>query len=535
MTADGVPMGGDGVPTGVDGAPTGGDGGLTGDESPAGGGSPATAAGGLAGDESPVGGTWSPDAVGRAPGFLVATLDDTGTVRGVGPAVAEVLGVAPADLIGRRALVLVHPGDLPVVAGAAARVLAGVEVTGVRVRLARADGGWCPLVAAARRGGDGLVHVLCWAMPADDPPPRSGEPQVADGVDPGGALGAEDHETLVRALLDRMPVPLAAVDPGGVVRFANHELCRLLGVGSVQDVLGRTVTDDDRLGALVGEVSAIVAAASEAVGAPDGPEPPSWHDTVTIAGPDGARTLMVVRRAVLDDGGRALAVIALATDVSERLGSEERARERSQVLDAVLQASPDVISIVDRGGVVVRHNAHQAGYVDTPAVPLRLEDVLNLVHPEDLGALTAQYAAAMAGGRDAFSARYRLRHRDGRWVTVDSYIRIERDDDGRMVHMVAVTRDVGARQRADLVRQQALAAAEAADAALTEALERVSLAVRTPLDAVIGFAQLLELDGAEVLGAAGAAALRAVLDAGRSVQAMVDRAVGLVDTGHHAG
>jgi diguanylate cyclase (GGDEF)-like protein/PAS domain S-box-containing protein len=74
---------------------------------------------------------------------IVQTLDATGIVTYVSPAVEAIMGYRPEDVVGRNGMSFIHPDDLPM----ASRTLAGLAqdaslITRIEVRLRHADGSW---------------------------------------------------------------------------------------------------------------------------------------------------------------------------------------------------------------------------------------------------------------------------------------------------------------------------------------------------------------------------------------------------------
>ena len=113
------------------------------------------------------------------------------------------------------------------------------------------------------------------------------------------------------------------------------------------------------------------------------------------------------------------------------------------------------------------------------------------VHPDDLAAAHAAFAAVAGGDLDEHSVTARVTAVDGRERTLRGVVRAERDADGRVERVVGVGVDVTAQlaHQAELV--EALDRAEAA-ARLKEAiLANMSHEIRTPLTAVIGYAEML--------------------------------------------
>ncbi|WP_077035092.1 HAMP domain-containing sensor histidine kinase [Pelomonas sp. KK5] len=125
--------------------------------------------------------------------------------------------------------------------------------------------------------------------------------------------------------------------------------------------------------------------------------------------------------------------------------------------------------------------------------------------------------------RDAelFRQRYRI-HPPGvaeRHVEIAAVMRGELDAGDR--RMIGIVRDVSAgvrQERAELDR----ATAQRAAAARMEFLSRLSHELRTPLNAVLGFSDLLALDGAEPLSERQRQRVQLIADAGRHLLRLVD-------------
>ena len=179
-------------------------------------------------------------------------------------------------------------------------------------------------------------------------------------------------------------------------------------------------------------------------------------------------------------------------DVTERRQADEAVREREATLQAVVKASPDIISIIDAEGRVrsmspaieritgrraddgIGHNAFSA----------------EGIHPDDLEPFVAAQRQVLGGRRESAAVRLRVRHADGHWVTLEAHSRPLAALGGLLV----VSRDVTEQAAFDEQLRLAKLAAEQANEAKSEYLSRMSHELRTPLNAILGFAQLLELD-----------------------------------------
>ena len=151
------------------------------------------------------------------------------------------------------------------------------------------------------------------------------------------------------------------------------------------------------------------------------------------------------------------------------------------------------------------------------------------VHPEDLTPMLGQLRSHLEGRTDHYEFEFRMRAADGSYRPVLSRGRVvERAPDGQPLRMIGTLTDLSARQEVDKLRVER-DRAEAASRAKTELLARFTHEMRTPLNAVIGFAKLLS----ERLGQADTAVQRQQLahieQAGWQLLAMVDDVLDLAD------
>jgi signal transduction histidine kinase len=119
-----------------------------------------------------------------------------------------------------------------------------------------------------------------------------------------------------------------------------------------------------------------------------------------------------------------------------------------------------------------------------------------------------------------FSVRCRLALHDGGWRHVELHAHAREPRDGQATRVVGVVRDRSADAQAEQLRLDKEAAEHSARAK-SAFLSRVSHELRTPLHAILGFAQLMQMDSAEPLGPAQATRVRQVRASGEQLLALV--------------
>ena len=399
-----------------------------------------------------------------------------------------------------------HPDDAAAVTTAWDALASGTEVTGLLARVL---------------SGDGAVRSVDWTLSAD----------TARGVvhcagrdatdDHEAAQRLRDDEAILRAILDHSPASIYVKDLHGRYLLVNRQWSRVTGIPA-EAAVGATASASwpaDAAAIAVHERALLRAG-----------EPQVTDDRMHARA--GVRDFRVSRFLLYDDNGSPYAMGGIATDITARTEAERTLAGRERLLATVLQASPDIITLLDRDGSVQQVSSADGDvlgshYQNQPATA----DLRSRVHPDDHAAVAAAFSAMVDGATPLVRVRFRVLHTDGHWVTLDSRGQALYDEAGAFAGAVIVSRDMTARILSEHRLRDAREAAERASRTKSEFLSRMSHELRTPLNAILGFAQLLQMDD---LPPERAEAVDHILRAGRHLLDLIDEVLDIarIESGH---
>jgi PAS domain S-box-containing protein len=116
-----------------------------------------------------------------------------------------------------------------------------------------------------------------------------------------------------------------------------------------------------------------------------------------------------------------------------------------------------------------------------------------LVYPEDREYVLKQLSDHLEGQTEIYKAEYRIRTKNGDWKWIlDVGKIVEYHKEGKPKRAAGVHHDINERKRAELELETAKLLAEKANQLKSEFLAQISHEIRSPLNAVLNFSQLLK-------------------------------------------
>ncbi|HKQ77461.1 MAG TPA: PAS domain S-box protein [Blastocatellia bacterium] len=207
---------------------------------------------------------------------------------------------------------------------------------------------------------------------------------------------------------------------------------------------------------------------------------------------DGVHHFIAVKFPLYGASGEPYAVCGIATDITERKRAEEALRASEERFRSLVEQASDGIFIANLDGTYTDVNksaCQMLGYMREELIGKRISD---LISPEDIPRLDVVRASLLVG--EVHVGEWRLKRKDGDYLPVEISAKIFQD--GRWK---AIVRDITGRKQADAEREELLAReqkareiAEAANRSKDEFLAVVSHELRSPLNAMLGYARLLQ-------------------------------------------
>ncbi|MFP4137253.1 MAG: PAS domain-containing protein [Halomonas sp.] len=323
-------------------------------------------------------------------------------------------------------LAIVHPDDHDDVAASHDRLLTQGHVER-RYRILRPDGElvWIHDRARLMRGAD--AEPLRLFGIARDVTREMAERQKLNSI-----------LTLHRRFIESTPDPifLITVQPDGAFVFRYNNPAHRQQTGVPLEVL-RDQTPDTFLDA--SQASAVKARYSECVQLK---QPIQYEERLDL--PAGTRDWQTMLVPVEDAAGHVIELAGIARDVTSLREAERKSRNDFEELDQLLQASPVVIyECLPTPELIPTYISPSVerlfGYAR--------DDLLNhpvwlaMIHPDDADDSLNKVDALLAGDGPV-QLNYRLRHREGHYLQVQSEKRLVCDSDGRPVKVVGAILDV---------------------------------------------------------------------------------------------
>ncbi len=150
----------------------------------------------------------------------------------------------------------------------------------------------------------------------------------------------------------------------------------------------------------------------------------NWRDTVCNRAKDGSYYWVdTVVSPFFDETGHIERYISIRTDVTQALKAQVELRDERRHLQGILEgtnAGTWEWEVPTGRGIINQRWAEILGYRVEELGPLIMDTLLQHSHPEDIALARAAMERHFKGEADFFECEFRMRHREGHWVWVQS-------------------------------------------------------------------------------------------------------------------
>lgn len=259
----------------------------------------------------------------------------------------------------------------------------------------------------------------------------------------------DNSQAVLRKILDTIPQSVFWKDRDGVYLGCNQVFAKTVGLGSPDEIIGKTDFDlpwpKSEAEAYRADDAAVISRGQ-----------PKLHIIEQVLSADGKRVWAdTCKMPLLDERGNVIGVLGVYEDFTERRRVEEELVFQQKFSSALLETMPAFIYIhdlvQDRNVYTNRNNLELLGYTAEQIKEMGSSVMMNLFHPDDVPRLAEHHArCAQMKDSEVLEIEYRIRQHDGQWRWMWSRdVPFTRGSNGLVSQIIGSAEDITERKRAE--------------------------------------------------------------------------------------
>ena len=356
----------------------------------------------------------------------IDALDDVNSAIYISPQAESLLGTAPEEWLADPELFV--------------KLLHAEDRESVLAEHTRANKTGAPLTLEYRlMTREGRVVWVCdQSVVVRD---EGGKPRFRQGVllDINDRREAEERVLFQAHLLEQVQAAVIATDMQGRVTHWNEHAERLYG-WSCEEAMGRQIAELTVEPDKAGVAEEIMQKLREGE---------TWEGEFVVRRKDGSTfPAQVTDSLIRDSQGRAVGIVGVSTDITERKRTEEELRESEERFRAFFETAAVGAAHADPvTGRFLQVNENLRRFLGYGRDELLRMSFSDVTHPDDRAHGLEGLERLLRGEIREYATEKRYVRKDGRTVWGQLAVSLVRDARGRALHTVAITQDITERKR----------------------------------------------------------------------------------------